>query len=38
MLKVAIIIGSTRPGCKAEAIAGWIYDIASQRSDAVTAW
>src|ERR1700722_2368722 len=35
MLKVAIVIGSTRPGRKAEAIAGWIYDIASQRSDAV---
>ena len=35
MLKIAIVIGSTRPGRKAEAIAGWIYDIASQRSDAV---
>ena len=34
MLKVAIIIGSTRPGRKAEAVARWVYDIASKRSDA----
>jgi NAD(P)H-dependent FMN reductase len=34
MLKIAIIIGSTRPGRKAEAIASWVYDIASKRSDA----
>ena len=34
MLKVAIIIGSTRPGRKAEADARWVYDIASKRSDA----
>jgi NAD(P)H-dependent FMN reductase len=34
MLKVAIIIGSTRPGRKAEAVAGWVFDIASKRSDA----
>ena len=33
MLKVAIIIGSTRPGRKAEAVARWVYDIASKRSD-----
>ena len=34
MLKVAIIIGSTRPGRKAGAVARWVYDIASKRSDA----
>jgi NAD(P)H-dependent FMN reductase len=34
MLKIGIIIGSTRPGRKAEAIAGWVLDIASKRSDA----
>src|SRR5437870_13772942 len=34
MLKVAIIIGSTRPGRKAEAIARWAYDIARKRTDA----
>ena len=34
MLKVAIIIGSTRPGRKSEAVARWVYDIAAKRSDA----
>jgi len=34
MLKVAIIIGSTRPGRKAEAVARWVYDIAAKRGDA----
>lgn len=34
MLKVGIIIGSTRPGRKAEAVAQWVHGIASQRSDA----
>ena len=34
MLNVAIIIGSTRPGRKAEAVARWVHDIASKRSDA----
>ena len=34
MLKVAIITGSTRPGRKSEAVARWVYDIASKRSDA----
>ena len=34
MLKVAIIIGSTRPGRKAEAVARWVYDIAAPRGDA----
>lgn len=35
MLKIAIIIGSTRPGRKAENVARWVYEIASKRSDAV---
>ena len=34
MLKIAIIVGSTRPGRKADAIARWVYGIASARSDA----
>ena len=34
MLKIAIIIGSTRPGRKAEDVARWVYDIAAKRSDA----
>jgi NAD(P)H-dependent FMN reductase len=34
MLKLAIIIGSTRPGRKAEAVARWVHEIASKRNDA----
>jgi NAD(P)H-dependent FMN reductase len=34
MLTVAIIIGSTRPGRKAEAVARWVHEIARKRSDA----
>jgi NAD(P)H-dependent FMN reductase len=34
MIKVAIIIGSTRPGRKGEAVARWIYELAKQRPDA----
>jgi NAD(P)H-dependent FMN reductase len=34
MLKIAIIVGSTRPGRKCEAVAGWAYDIARKRTDA----
>ncbi|SFQ41364.1 NADPH-dependent FMN reductase [Salibacterium halotolerans] len=34
MSKIAIIIGSTRPGRKGKAVAHWVYDIAKQRSDA----
>ena len=34
MNKIAIIIGSTRPGRNGEAVARWIYDIATKRSDA----
>lgn len=34
MIKVAIIVGSTRPGRKAETVARWIHDIALMRGDA----
>jgi NAD(P)H-dependent FMN reductase len=34
MIKLAIVIGSTRPGRKAEAVARWVYGIATRRSDA----
>ena len=34
LIKVAIIIGSTRPGRKAEAVARWVHEIARKRSDA----
>lgn len=34
MTKIAIIIGSTRPGRNAEAVAQWVYEIAKQRTDA----
>ena len=34
MIKVAIIVGSTRPGRKADTVAKWVYDIANRRTDA----
>lgn len=34
MLKLAIIIGSTRPGRKAEAVARFVHEIACKRRDA----
>jgi NAD(P)H-dependent FMN reductase len=34
MLRVAIIVGSTRPGRKGEAVARWVYEIACSRADA----
>ena len=34
MLRSAIIIGSTRPGRKAEAVGKWVYEIAQKRNDA----
>jgi NAD(P)H-dependent FMN reductase len=34
MLRIAIIIGSTRPGRKGEAVAKWAYEIARRRTDA----
>ena len=34
MLKIGIIVGSTRPGRNAEAVAQWVYKTADKRSDA----
>jgi NAD(P)H-dependent FMN reductase len=34
MLKIGIIIGSTRPGRKGEHVARWVHDIATSRGDA----
>ena len=34
MIKLGIIIGSTRPGRNGEAVARWVHEIASKRSDA----
>jgi NAD(P)H-dependent FMN reductase len=34
MIKIGIIIGSTRPGRKAEAVARWVHGVATKRSDA----
>lgn len=35
MVKIAIIIGSTRPGRVGEAVGHWVYEMARQRDDAV---
>jgi NAD(P)H-dependent FMN reductase len=34
MLRIAIIIGSTRPGRNGEAVSKWVYEIAQKRTDA----
>ena len=34
MLRIAIILGSTRPGRNGEAVAKWVYNIARKRQDA----
>jgi NAD(P)H-dependent FMN reductase len=34
MVKIAIIIGSTRPGRKADTVATWVHGIAKKRSEA----
>ncbi|WP_275561246.1 NAD(P)H-dependent oxidoreductase [Streptomyces sp. 5-6(2022)] len=34
MPKIAVILGSTRPGRNGEAVARWVFDIARQRTDA----
>jgi NAD(P)H-dependent FMN reductase len=34
MLKIGIILGSTRPGRNGEAVARWVHDLASKRDDA----
>jgi len=34
MLKIAIVLGSTRPGRRCEAIGSWAYTLAQKRTDA----
>jgi NAD(P)H-dependent FMN reductase len=34
MLRIAIILGSTRPGRNGEAVANWVFDYARTRNDA----
>ena len=34
MIRIGIILGSTRPNRNGEQVAKWVYDIASQRTDA----
>jgi NAD(P)H-dependent FMN reductase len=34
MINIAVIVGSTRPGRKADAVARWVLDIAKLRNDA----
>src|ERR1044071_7472294 len=34
MLRIAIIIGSTRPGRNGDAVAKWVYELAQKRGDA----
>ncbi len=34
MIKIAIILGSTRPGRNGEAVAKWVYEVSQKRSDA----
>ena len=34
MLKIAIILGSTRPNRIGEGVARWVYDVAARRTDA----
>ncbi|MEP7149005.1 MAG: NAD(P)H-dependent oxidoreductase [Acidobacteriota bacterium] len=34
MIRIGIIIGSTRPGRKGEAVGRWTFEVASKRSDA----
>lgn len=34
MLRIAIVLGSTRPGRNGEAVARWVFDLARKRGDA----
>ena len=34
MLRIGIILGSTRPGRNGEAVAKWVHEIAKKRTDA----
>jgi NAD(P)H-dependent FMN reductase len=38
MIKIAIIVGSTRPGRNGEAVAKCVYEVAKKRSDAEFEW
>jgi NAD(P)H-dependent FMN reductase len=35
MLKIGIILGSTRPGRRGEVVAQWVHEVASKRTDAL---
>ena len=35
MLNIGVIVGSTRPGRKAPAVANWVMDVAGMRGDAI---
>lgn len=34
MIRVAVVVGSTRPGRKADAVARWVHEIVAKRGDA----
>jgi len=34
MLKIAVIIGSTRPGRVGESVARWVFELAKKRTEA----
>ena len=34
MIKIAVIIGSTRPNRNGEAVGKWVYELARKRTDA----
>ncbi len=34
MLRIAVVLGSTRPGRVGESVARWVFDLAKQRNDA----
>lgn len=34
MIRIAVVVGSTRPGRNAEAVARWVYELARKRTDA----
>jgi len=35
MLKIGIILGSTRPGRKGEAVARWVHELTQRRCESV---
>ncbi len=38
MVKIGIVVGSTRPGRKAEAVAKWVHEIAAKRADGAASY